>query len=74
MNVMESSFDLMVNPMFGMTPRENWMMPTPFVLNDAIIITQKIKRTPKFIPPVVNPRLVQPELTDSLKVAKDSLR
>ncbi|OOG73220.1 M28 family peptidase [Flavobacterium sp. A45] len=74
MNVMESSFDLMVNPMFGMTPRENWMMPMPFVLNDAIIITQKIKRTPKFIAPVVNPRLVQPELTDSLKVAKDSLR
>jgi hypothetical protein len=74
MDVMESSFDLMVNPLFAMTPREDWMMPTPFVLNNAIVITQKIKRTPKVIVPVVNPRLVQPEVVDSLKVAKDSLR
>jgi hypothetical protein len=74
MDVMESSFDLMVNPLFAMTQREDWMMPTPFVLNDAIVITQKIKRTPKFVAPIVNPRLVQPVLADSLKVVKDSLR
>jgi hypothetical protein len=74
MDVMESSFDLMVNPIFAMTPREDWMMPTPFVLNDAIVITQKIKRTPKYVAPVVNPRLVKPVLTDSLAVVKDSLR
>ncbi|PJJ10025.1 peptidase M28-like protein [Flavobacterium sp. 1] len=74
MHVMESSFDLMTNQLFSMTPREDWMMPTPFVLNDAIIITQKLKQTPKFVAPVVNPVAVKPELADSLKVVKDSLR
>jgi hypothetical protein len=74
MDVMESSFDLMVNPLFSMTPRENWMMPTPFVLNDAVIITQKIRRHQKFVAPVVKPVAVQPVVTDSLKAVKDSLR
>ncbi|MFN8325964.1 MAG: peptidase M28, partial [Flavobacteriaceae bacterium] len=46
MDLVESSFDLMSNPMFKMTKRKNWMMPTPFVLNDAVVITQKIKPTP----------------------------
>jgi hypothetical protein len=74
MDVMESSFDLMVNPLFAMNQRKDWMMPTPFVLNNAIVITQKIKRTPKVVPPVVNPRLVKRELVDSLKVVRDSLK
>ena len=74
MDVMESSFDLMVNPLFSMTPRESWMMPTPFVLNDAVIITQKIRRHQKFVAPVVKPVAVQPVVTDSLKAVKDSLR
>jgi len=73
MDVMESSFDLMTNPIFAMTQREDWMMPTPFVLNDAVVIRQKIKPTPKVVAPVVNLRWVQPELVDSLKVVKDSL-
>jgi Peptidase family M28 len=73
MHVMESSFDLMLNPIFAMNPRENWMMPTPFVLNDAIVITQKIKRTPKFVAPVIRP-IAKPKMVDSLKVSKDSLR
>jgi hypothetical protein len=46
MNLMESSFDLMNNPLFSMAKRANWMMPTPFVMNDAVVITQKIKPTP----------------------------
>jgi hypothetical protein len=74
MNIMESSFDLMTNQSFSMNPREDWMMPTPFVLNDAIIITQKLRRTPKFTAPVVNPVAVKPELADSLNVVKDTLR
>jgi hypothetical protein len=74
MDVMESSFDLMVNPLFAMNQREDWMMPTPFVLNDAVVITQKIKPTPKVITPVVNPALLKPVLTDSSAVVKDSLR
>ncbi|QKJ62080.1 M28 family peptidase [Flavobacterium sp. M31R6] len=74
MDVMESSFDLMVNPLFEMTPRESWMMPTPFVLNDAVIITQKIRRHQKFVAPVMKPVASRPVLTDSSKVVKDSLR
>ncbi|MBW4361178.1 M20/M25/M40 family metallo-hydrolase [Flavobacterium taihuense] len=74
MDVMESSFDLMVNPLFAMTPREDWMIPTPFVLNDAIIITQKLRRTPKVVAPLLKTRLIKPEVMDSLKIIKDSLR
>jgi hypothetical protein len=42
MNLMESSFDLMNNPLFSMVKRSSRMMPTPFVLNDAVVIQQKI--------------------------------
>jgi len=41
MDVIESSFDLLENPKFHIKKRAAWMMPTPFVLNDAIIIQQK---------------------------------
>ena len=47
MHLLESSFDLMTNPLFNMTPRASWMMPTPFILNDAIIIKEKINPIPK---------------------------
>lgn len=70
MDLIESSFDLMTNSLLNVKPRDNWMMPTPFVLNDAVMIQQKIKRyTPpvKPIEPVVVP-------TDSLAVAKDSIK
>jgi len=43
MELMESSFDLLSNKMFNVAKRENWMMPTPFVLNDAVVLKQKIK-------------------------------
>jgi hypothetical protein len=74
MNVMESSFDLMTNPLFTMNQREDWMMPTPFILNDAVVIRQKIKPTPKVVEPIVAPGLLQPVPKDSLAVVKDSLR
>jgi hypothetical protein len=45
MDLLESSFDLLHNPAFKIHPRENWMMPTPFVLTDAVVIRQKIKPT-----------------------------
>lgn len=45
----ESSFDLLDNPLFNIAKRSDWMMPMPFVLNDAIVIEQKIKPTPKVI-------------------------
>lgn len=47
MDLMESSFNLMTNPLFMIAKREDWMMPTPFILNDAVIIQQKIKPNPK---------------------------
>jgi hypothetical protein len=42
MDLMESSFDLTSNPKFKITNRLPWMMPKPFVLNDAVVIQKKI--------------------------------
>ena len=38
-----SSYDLLTNPLFSITPRTDEMMPMPFVTNDAIISIQKLK-------------------------------
>jgi hypothetical protein len=40
--VIESSFDLLNNPLFDIKPRANYMMTMPFVTNDAIITKQKL--------------------------------
>ena len=73
LDLMESSFDLMNNPQFQMAKRADWMMPTPFVLNDAVIIKQKIKPSPKTIKPIaVN--VVNVIQKDILVVKKDSLK
>jgi len=45
MSLLESSFDLLNNPAFKIQARENWMMPMPFVLNDAVVIQQKIRQS-----------------------------
>ncbi len=45
MELLESSFDLLENPVFKIPKRENWMMPLPFVLTDAVVIKQKIRPT-----------------------------
>ncbi len=42
-SIIESSFDLLENSLFEITPRTNQMMPMPFVLNDAIVTIQKTK-------------------------------
>ena len=47
LDLVESSFDLLTNPLFKMIPRKSWMMPTPFVFNDAVLLKQKIKPSPK---------------------------
>ncbi len=39
----EISYDLLSNENFKFTPRTEEMMPMPFVTNDAIIITKKLK-------------------------------
>jgi len=43
MHLWESSFDLLSNPLFDIKPRADWMIAVPFVLNDAVIIQQKIR-------------------------------
>jgi hypothetical protein len=73
MELMESSFDLMTNPLFGIAKRENWMMPTPFVLNDAVVIKQKIKSTPVVVVNTLK-SVTNPVIKDSLTVVKDSLK
>ena len=49
MSLLESSFDLMNNPLFTMTKRSSEMMPMPFVLTDAVVIQQKIKSSEKVV-------------------------
>jgi hypothetical protein len=49
MQLLESSFDLMQNPLFSMQKKRRWMMPTPFILNDAVVIKQRIKPTPPIV-------------------------
>lgn len=71
LELMESSFDLMDNPLFSMTKRANWMMPAPFVLNDAVILKQKIK--PSGIRPI-SLDIENGIQNDSLIIEKDSLR
>lgn len=75
MNLMESSFDLMTNPLFYIKKRAPWMMATPFVLNDAIVIQQKLKPTLKIVTeiPLKNiPKFVAEK--DSLTITVDTLK
>ena len=72
MDLMESSFDLLTNPKFRIAKRLPWMMPMPFVLNDAVVIQKKI------IPSIVisktkNYRLNSLITKDSLVVISDSI-
>jgi hypothetical protein len=69
MDLVESSFDLLSNPLFDIKPRSNWMMPTPFVLNDAVVIYQKIKKEKELLP-APEP---EPAVNDSITIQKDSL-
>ena len=73
LDLMESSFDLMSNPLFQMVKRADWMMPTPYVLNDAVIIKEKIKPSPKTVKPIAL-NVGNAFEKDSLTIEKDSLR
>jgi hypothetical protein len=66
----ESSFDLMTNPVFSMAKRKNWMMPTPFVLNDAVVIKQTIKPSAVVTVPV----LAQPKYSASNPTITDTIQ
>ena len=69
MELLESSFDLMRNPLFPMIKRQNWMMPTPFVLNDAVIIQKKIIPAP-VVAPVIKKAVPVTVVQDSLTKPK----
>ncbi|WP_281231401.1 M28 family peptidase [Flavobacterium gelatinilyticum] len=69
MDLIESSFDLMTNPLLNVKPRSDWMMPTPFVLNDAVMIRQKIKRYTEPIKPIETA-----PVKDSTVIVNDSLK
>jgi len=73
LDLVESSFDLMTNPQFSVAKRKSWMIPTPFVLNDAVMIRQKLKAPAK---PVSAPTTTYRRhwVKDSASVTKDTLR
>lgn len=73
MDLMESSFDLFTNPKFRIAKRLPWMMPMPFVLNDAVVIQKTI--VPSIvIPKTKNYRLNNLITKDSLTVEIDTLK
>jgi hypothetical protein len=75
MDLIESSFDLMTNPLFTISKRASWMMPTPFILNDAVVIKEKIKATAKVIETTASKyKLKFVTKKDSLFIVKDSLQ
>ena len=57
MTMLESSFDLMTNPSFGMRKRNSWMMPKPFILTDAVVQIKKINPAPRLYIPQLSPEL-----------------
>jgi hypothetical protein len=42
-DIYESSFDLLTSKLFKLEPRKDWMIPKPFVLNDAVMIKKTLK-------------------------------
>ena len=74
LELLESSFDLLTNPLFQITKREHWMMPTPFVLNDAVVIRQTIKPSPVVVANTLNPAVVNPVVKERAAIVKDSLK
>ncbi|MDN3675503.1 M20/M25/M40 family metallo-hydrolase [Flavobacterium branchiarum] len=70
MSLIESSFDLLSNTALNVQKRASWMMPTPFVLNDAVVIREKIKPTKVVLDSTPTASVAQ----DSLNVANDSLK
>jgi hypothetical protein len=72
MDLMESSFDLVNNPKFRIAKRLPWMMPMPFVLNDAVVIQKKIVQ-PNGIRKSDNFKSRNLTSKDSLTVSVDTL-
>lgn len=77
MKLLESSFDLMQNPLFNIRKRADWMMPTPFVLNDAVAIKKTIKPSPGIIQEAVKvteQKSIIPNPTETVTPPVDSTK
>lgn len=73
MSLLESSFDLLSNSDLKIAKRADWMMPMPFVLNDAVLLQKRI------VPTQVNPKNKNYKLNswvekDSLTIEIDTLK
>lgn len=65
MDVMTSSFDLLENPHFNISKRPDSFIPMPFVLNDAIVVKQKIKKE--------KPVVKEMDVTEKDSINQDSI-
>jgi hypothetical protein len=75
LNLIESSFDLLSNPQFSISNRASWMMPTPFVLTDAVLIKEKIKASAKIVEQKpLKSRIQYAAENDSLTAVKNSIK
>lgn len=72
LDLLESSFDLLTQPQLKIKPRPTWMMPTPFVLNDAVVLHQKIKPSPVVEAPKP-PKWKNNTPMDSIRITLDTL-
>ena len=70
MEVLVSSFDLLENPMFSIPKRPDSAIPMPFVLNDAIVVKKRIKKS---VPKKVEILETIETTSDTLITQKDSL-
>ncbi len=69
LSLIESSFDLLTNSNFKIAKRQNWMIATPFVINDAILLEKIIKTSPKLKSSKINRvRFIKPIPIDLTKV------
>ena len=59
MQLLESSFDLLENAAFNIKKRPSWMMPAPFVLNDAVVIKMELQPTNRAAQPVSRPLMIK---------------
>ncbi len=75
MSLRESSFDLLNNPLIKVAKRSNWMIPTPFVLNDAVVIVQSLKPSPKLevaVPINQNYRIPNSTAKDTIQTVNET--
>ena len=71
LSLIESSFDLLENTNFKIAKRQPWMIATPFVINDAILLEKEIKPSPKLevlTAETKSIRFVKPVQVDLIKV------